>query len=198
MVPCRSDRGESRSTPAPWTRTLTPFAGFPSSVAWIVSLERTPTVVDRVPTVIAMQPCWTTAGMNGPLTSVVVLAVLFAVFVSASLPTTVARLNTIPGCRGVTAIVITTTLPLFIVPSWHRTRMPPVHVPWLVFTPANDTLPGSGSATTTPVAVSGALFRTVSVEVIRWPTVAGSGRSRLVIDRSIWGAGGAGITGGVG
>ena len=142
----------------------TPFAGFPSSVAWIVSLEWTPTVVARVPTLIAMQPCWTTAaGMNAPLTSVVVLAVLLAVVVSASFPTTVARLNTIPVCRGVTVMVITTTLPLFIVPSSHRTRIPPVQVPWVVLTPANDTLPGSGSATTTPLAVSGPLFRTVSV-----------------------------------
>src|SRR4051794_12454457 len=110
-----------------------------------------------------MQPCCTTAGTNGPLTRVVVLAVLFAVVVSASLPTTVARLNTTPGCRGVTVMVITTTLPLCIVPSWHRTRMPPVHVPCVVLTLANDTLRGSGSATITPVAVSGPLFRTVRV-----------------------------------
>ena len=60
-----------------------------------------------------------------------------------------------------------------------------MQVPWVDLTPANDTLAGSGSATTTPVAVSGPLFRTVSVYVIRWPTVAGSGRSRFVIARSI-------------
>jgi hypothetical protein len=144
-------------------------------VAWIVSLEWTPTEVARVPTLIAMQPCCTTAaGMNAPLTSVVVLAVLFAVVVSASFPTTVARLNTIPVCRGVTVIVITTTLPLFIVPSSHRTRMPPVQVPWVVLTLANDTLAGIGSPR--PRWPYPGRCSTVSVCVML-PTVAGIGRS---------------------
>src|SRR4029077_3347243 len=104
IAPLLLERGDRRSTPAPLTWTRMPFAGLPSSVTRTVSLVRLPTVVDLVVTLTAMQPWRMTAGVNGPVTRVVACAELFAVVVSCSLPTTVARLRTTPGDCGVTTI----------------------------------------------------------------------------------------------
>src|SRR5205814_887327 len=129
-----------------------------------------------------------------PWTTTEAVAVLLAVFVSASLPTTVAVLLIEPLVDAVVTIVIVTDAPFARLPRLQLTTAPPVQVPCELVTETNVIPAGSGSATLTPVAASGPLFVTVSVQVTLLPSVAGFGEPLFVIARSI--AGGAGVAGG--
>jgi hypothetical protein len=133
-----------------------------------------------------------------PFTTTEAEAVLFAVFVSASLPTTVAVFGIVPVTFAVVTIVIVAVCPTPMFPSEQLTSAPPVQVPREVVTDTNVVPAGIASATFTPVAGLGPAFITVSVQVIRFPRVAGFGLPDFVIDRSIFGAGGAGGAGGGG
>src|SRR5262249_21199536 len=64
------------------------------------------------------------------------------------------------------------------------------HVPWLGVTETTLTCAGTMSVTTTPGAVSGPAFVTVSVQVIWSPTATTSGAAVFTIERSAPGAGG--------
>src|SRR4051794_24102491 len=101
-----------------------------------------------------------------------------------------------PADLGRTTTVTVTVLLGFNVPSAQWTILPPVHVPELDAVDTNVVAAGSGSSSTTPVAVSGPLFRTTIVYVSRPPIAAGSGRSVFVTARSICGGdgGGGGVT----
>jgi hypothetical protein len=95
---------------------------------------------------------------GGAFTTTCALAVLFAVFDSGSLATTVAVFVSVPAVVAVVTSVIVTVPPLRIVPSWQVISAPPAHVPCVVETDTKVVPAGSGSARLTPVAVSGPLL----------------------------------------
>src|SRR6266536_1052925 len=140
----------------------------------------------------------TAGGMNGPLTLTELVAVLLAVFVSASFATVVTVFVTVIAEVAVVTSVIVTDAPTFRFPSWQLTIAPPVHVPCEVATETNVVPAGTGSDAVTPVALFGPLFVTTIVQVTGLPTVAGFGAPVLVIWTSTFGAGGAGGAGGGG
>src|SRR3954447_278023 len=135
-------------------------------------------------------------GRKGPFTRTVVLALLFVVSVSRSLPTTVAVFVSVPVvCARVTSVTVT-LLPAGMLPIAHEMTAPPVQAPCVVATETKLVPAGTGSATVTPVAPLGPLFVTTIVHVTLPASVAGFGVPIFVIDRSIVGAGGAGGGGG--
>jgi hypothetical protein len=84
-----------------------------------------------------------------------------------------------------------------MLPMAHETTAPPVQVPCVVATETKLVPAGAGSATVTPVAALGPLFVTTIVHVTFPASDAGFGVPIFVIDRSIVGAGGTGVGGGV-
>src|SRR6266566_2567421 len=115
----------------------------------------------------------------------VALAVLFAVFDSGSLPTTITVFVKVPAVVVFTTIVIVTLSPLARVPSWQVTTLVLEHVPFVVFTETNVTSVGSVSVATTPVAVPGPLLVATIVYVTWFPTVVELGDAVFVTARSI-------------
>ena len=115
------------------------------------------------------------------MTTTDALAVLFAVFDSVSLPTTVAVFVSVPAVVAVVTSVIVTDAPFPMVPSWQVISAPPAQVPCVVATETKLVPAGSGSATLTPVAVSGPLFLTTIVQVMFVPVVVGLGEPVFVI-----------------
>jgi hypothetical protein len=91
----------------------------------------------------------------------------------------------VPVIVVVTTIEIVALAPLAMLPKLHVT-VPPAseHVPWLGVADTYVTLGSSVSVTTTPVALSGPLFVTVTLYVTFPPTTTGSELSVFVIERS--------------
>src|SRR5215211_1879366 len=149
-------------TPGPVSRTRAPVNGrlFDSrTLAMIV--ERFPTCSWRG---VIVSEEHTAGGVNAPCTVVHSVAELFAVFDSASAPTTVAVLQRSPVAVGVAMIVIVTVAPAATVPMLQVTTPPAAaQVPCVVEAETKFTVAGSGSAAVTPVAVLGPAFVTVSV-----------------------------------
>ena len=111
-------------------------------------------------------------------------AVLLAVFVSALSPTTFAVFVTVPATVGVVTRVIVTFSPAAIVPMLQFRIAPPVQVPFVVAAETKVLPAGIGSATVTPVSVSGPLLVTTIVQVMLLPCSSGLGDAVFVIERS--------------
>src|SRR5438445_10105469 len=179
----------------PLIRTLMPaFACLCWETCRVRSVEW-PTRIDFGETASAVQYC--TGGVNGPFTTTDADAVLLAVLDSASAPTTVVVLVSVPVWSEVVTSVIVTVAPLAMLPSWQLMIVPPVQVPCVVLTEPKDVPAGSGWATFTAVAPVDPVFGAVIVQVIWLPSVEELGAPDFAIARSITGGGG-GVTGGGG
>ncbi len=103
-MPLASEGLEVMLSVEPLILTRTPFTALPFWVILIVSVTLRPTnsVLGATPTAVQT----TAGGTNLPFTTTEADAVLLAVFVSASLPTTVAVFGIVPVTFAVVTIVI--------------------------------------------------------------------------------------------
>src|SRR6266550_7446921 len=127
-----------------------------------------------------------TARSAEPLTVVVAVALLLAVFGSVGAPDTVAVFVSVDEALLVTKTTMVTVADAaaLIAPSEHVTVVVPEHVPCDAVADTRAVPAGSVSDTVAEVAWFGPLFVTVIVYVRGLPTVTGSGESVFVIARS--------------
>jgi hypothetical protein len=125
---------------------------------------------------------------------VVVVALLSRRFGSCSFADTVAVFVSVRGVVVVTVIWTLAVAPLPSLPTLQVTvpsfgvAVDRLQVPWLEETELKWRLLGKASLTVTPVALSGPLFVTRSVEVNRSPLTTGFGEAAVTIARSADGA----------
>jgi len=184
-TPRRFDAFVRTSSAGPLTRTRTPATAFPCWEMRIVRTACRPTKTDRGETTTAVQNC--TGGTSAPLTWTVADAVLFAGFVSDSLPVTVAVFVIEPTVVAVVRIVTVALAPAASPPSWQVTSGLPEHVPCVAELETNVIPAGTGSASVTPLAALGPLFVTTIVHVTCRPSDTGFGAALFVTARSIVG-----------
>jgi hypothetical protein len=187
-TPARFEGLDTSLIVEPLILTRTPCTGLPFCRTLTRSVVGRPTTSDRGVTASAVQ--YLTGGTKRPFTCTCAEAVLFAVFVSASFPTTVAVFVIVPVTLDFVTTVIVAVAPAGMLPIAQSSIVPPVHAAWLELAETNVMPAGTGSATFTPVATSGPLFFTVSVQVTWSPRVDALGLADFVIARSIVGAAG--------
>src|SRR4051794_39253642 len=170
-------------TLGPLILTWIPWTTLPPWVRWIFRVVLRPT--NSCFGVTLLTATHGTGGVMTPTVWTVALAVLFAVFVSGRLPTTLTVFTWAPTVLGVVTRVIVTDAPAAIVPMVQLRIAPPVQVPCVVVAETKVFPAGIGSATTTPVAVLGPLFVTTIVQVMfPSPRVCVAGEPLFVTERS--------------
>src|SRR5215475_5780703 len=122
----------------------------------------------------------------GATTTTLAVAVLLDTLVSGLSPWTTTVFVCVPSALGDVTRVIVTVAPAAIVPMSQFRIAPPVQEPCVVVAETKVFPAGIGSATFTPVSVSGPLFLTTIVQVMLPRPSWRAGEPLLVIWRSTW------------